>query len=169
MARQINLWTILISVSAFIGYPSFNFFVFFFLQGMWECFSYLKRDPILRTCMGAGALESVLFYSGQKKSLSQFSVAVCSRYRKHVSRRSSETGVWHARARVAFALWCAWRPRPTNFWPCSVGMGASVADLRLDAVGDGACFPLAAVSGGFRHCRLCWLLRFWSFLHCVVV
>lgn len=111
------------------------------------------------------------FVSQDTRPSAFFSVAVCSRCRKHMSRRSSETGAWPARARVAFALWCAWRPRSTNFWPCSLGMGASVADLRLGAAGDGACFPRAAVSGGFRHCRLCWLLHFlvFSALCCCVI
>jgi hypothetical protein len=46
----------------------------------------------------------------------------------------------------------------TTEWPCSSGMGATVADLRLGAASDGACFPRAVVSGGFRLCLLCRLL-----------
>jgi hypothetical protein len=55
------------------------------------------------------------------------------------------------------------------FWPCSLGTGATVADLRLGAAGDGACLPRAAISGGIRPCLLCRLLCFLVFSVCVVV
>jgi len=50
-----------------------------------------------------------------------------------------------------------------HFLAVLVGDGATVADLRLGAAGDGACLPRAAVSGGLRPCLLCRLLCFLVF------
>jgi hypothetical protein len=55
---------------------------------------------------GARSTQHCCFSQDMRRS-ALFSVAVRSRCRKHVSRRSSVTGAWPARAREAFALWCA--------------------------------------------------------------
>jgi hypothetical protein len=52
------------------------------------------------------------------------------------------------------------------FWPCTVGMGSTVSDLRRGATGDGACPPCAAVSGEVNPVSTAGSL-FWVFFYFV--
>lgn len=120
--------------------------------GMWWLFVFFND---FSSTFGARSTQSRCFLKDTRPSAT-FPDVVRSFRRKPWSCRSSESGAWPARARELLALWCAWQPRSAFFWPGTVGLGATVADLRLGGIGDGPCGSSAAVSGGLSPCLYWW-------------